>query len=135
MLDTCFLVNRDAIGDYDWRKEGPVAVLASEWSGIELSVYSDQDAYQVYTCSGMDGSMPLKKTQGLDGNSKFPRTIPKYGCIVMEVEEWIDGINHPEWGRMSKQVFGPGDDPYVLQARYSFKVNKDSKKDGEDQYS
>lgn len=77
----------------------------------------------------MDGTAALKKTQGLDNNSKFPRTIPKYGCIVMEVEDYIDGINHPEWMRADKQIFGPGDDPYVLQAKYSFKVNKGDKGD------
>ncbi|CEJ82244.1 Putative Aldose 1-epimerase [[Torrubiella] hemipterigena] len=120
--DTCFLVNRAAMGPYDWRESGPVARLSSKWSGIDLDIFTDQDAFQVYTCSGMDGSTPVKKTQGIDGNDKFPRTIPKYGCIVMEVEDYIDGINHPEWGRDKKQIFGPGDDPYVLQARYSFKV-------------
>lgn len=37
----------------------------------------------------------------------------------MEVEDWIDGINHPEWQR-DKQIFGPEDDPYVLEATYRF---------------
>jgi hypothetical protein len=36
--------------------------------------------------------MALKETQGLFNVSGFPRTIPQYGCIVMEVEDWIDGI-------------------------------------------
>jgi len=61
----------------------------------------------------MNGSMPLKSTQGFFGNSSaFPRTgkllqwfstvptanntiVPKYGCVVMEVEDWIGGINYP----------------------------------------
>ena len=77
----------------------------------------------MYSCGGQNGSMALKKTQGLFDNADFPRTIPKYGCLVMEVEEWIDGINHPEWNRMDKQIFGPGDKPYVLEARYSFSVD------------
>lgn len=66
--------------------------------------------------------MPIKKTQGLAGRA---RTVPPYGCVVMEVEDWIDGINQPEWGRQKRQIFGPGDDPYVLQARYDFSVAKD----------
>lgn len=40
----------------------------------------------------------------------------------MEVEDWIDGINNPEWGR--KQIFGPGDAPYVVQASYRFSIDK-----------
>lgn len=77
----------------------------------------------------MDGSVALKQTQGLKDNKDFPRVIPQYGCIVMEVQDYIDGINHPEWMRGNKQIFGPGDDPYVLQATYKFKVNKDKKDD------
>jgi aldose 1-epimerase len=41
----------------------------------------------------------------------------------MEVEDWIDAINQPEWGRSKKQIYGPGDDPYVLQASYQFSLN------------
>jgi len=45
--------------------------------------------------------------------------------MVMEVEDWIDAINQPEWQREKKNIFGPGDDPYVLQATYKFSLNKD----------
>ncbi|KAI5458804.1 aldose-1-epimerase [Mariannaea sp. PMI_226] len=120
--DTCYIVNRDVLGPYNWKTEGPVASLSSDWSGIKVDVYSDQDAFQFYTCSGQNGTMALKKTQGLHNNRHFPRTIPKYGCAVMEVQDWIDGINHPEWMRESKQIFGPGDKPYSLEATYSFSV-------------
>lgn len=65
------------------------------------------------------GTLPIKKTQGLQGRA---RVVEKYGCVVMEVEDWIDGINHPEWHREKKQIFGPGDEPYVLQAEYKFSV-------------
>ena len=41
----------------------------------------------------------------------------------MEVEDWIDGINQPEWGRLDKQLSSPGGDPYVLQATYVFSLN------------
>ncbi|ODA80971.1 hypothetical protein RJ55_03931 [Drechmeria coniospora] len=119
--DNCFTVNR--LGHYDWRKDGPVATLSSAWSGIRLDVFTDQDAFQLYTCSGQNGTVALKKTQGVAdvGNARsFPRTIPKYGCVVLEVQDYIDGINHPEW--MRKQIYGPADEPYVLQARYRFSL-------------
>ncbi|KAI8634345.1 aldose-1-epimerase [Xylariaceae sp. FL1651] len=120
--DTCWITNREE--PYNWRDEGNfVARLQSAWSGIQVEVYTDQDAFQVYSCNGQNGTIALKTTQGLDDNPDFPRTIPKYGCLVMEVEDWIDAINHPEWGRESKQIYGPGGDPYVLQASYVFSIN------------
>ncbi|KAI0102443.1 aldose-1-epimerase [Nemania sp. FL0031] len=120
--DNCWLVNREA--PYNWRAEGAfVARLQSAWSGIQVEVYTDQEAFQVYSCNGQNGTLTLKETQGLHDNPDFPRTIPKYGCLVMEVEDWIDAINHPEWGRADKQIFGPGGDPYVLQASYVFSIN------------
>lgn len=119
--DTCYLVNREQNGPYDWRADGGfVARLQSAWSGIQLDVYSDQEAFQMYSCNGQNGSMALKNTQGL---STGPRTIPKYGCVVLEVEDWIDAINQPEWQREKKQIYEPGGDPYVLQASYRFSIN------------
>jgi aldose 1-epimerase len=46
--------------------------------------------------------------------------------MVMEVEDWIDAINQPEWQREKRNIFGPGDDPYVLQATYKFSVNTEA---------
>ncbi|TKA80828.1 hypothetical protein B0A49_01758 [Cryomyces minteri] len=123
--DTCFLVNREQDGPYDWREKGPVATLGSPFSGIQVDVYSDQQAFQVYTCSGQNGSLALKNTQGFfNDTSNHPRVVEKYGCVVMEVEDWIDAINQPEWQRSKRNIFGPGDDPYVLEASYNFSVNK-----------
>ncbi|KAI2462858.1 galactose mutarotase-like protein [Annulohypoxylon bovei var. microspora] len=122
--DTCWLVNRGQEGPYNWRAEGDfVARLQSGWSGIQVEVYTDQEAFQMYSCNGQNATMPLKTSQGLEDNADFPRTIPQYGCLVMEVEDWIDAINHPEWQREKKQIFAPGGDPYVLQASYVFSIN------------
>lgn len=40
----------------------------------------------------------------------------------MEVQDWIDAINQPEWQRDKKQIFGPEDPPYILEAIYKFSV-------------
>ena len=65
--------------------------------------------------------MPIKKTQGFTGSSpKFPRVVPKYGCVVMEVQDWIDGINNPSWMRDQKQFSGPRVGNYYLDAMYAF---------------
>jgi aldose 1-epimerase len=65
------------------------------------------------------GTLPIKSTQGLDSR---PKVVEQYGCLVLEVQDWIDAINQPEWQREKRQIFGPGDEPYVLEARYEFSV-------------
>lgn len=131
--DNCYLVNRAQNGPYDWRTSGPVASLASEWSGIKVDIYSDQEAFQVYSCAGADGmlkqvvyrilankytgSFPLKSTQGVQGRNPV---VEKNGCVVMEVQDWIDAINQPEWQREKKQIFGPNTGAYTLEADYVF---------------
>ncbi|KAK5110548.1 hypothetical protein LTR62_005740 [Meristemomyces frigidus] len=122
--DTCYIFNRDAYGPYNWR-QAPVASLASPFSGIQIDIFTDQNAFQVYTCNNMNGTFALKETQGFYDDPSRPRVAQKYGCVVMEVEDWIDGINYPEWGRRRKQIFGPGDGPYVLEATYNFSINQE----------
>jgi aldose 1-epimerase len=68
----------------------------------------------------LTGSVPIKKTQGIDSRA---RVVEQYGCVVMEVQDWIDAINHPEWQREKKQIFGPEDGPYTLEARYEFSTS------------
>lgn len=120
--DNAYVVNRAQDGPYDWRNNGPVASLSSDFSGIQVDVYTDQDAFQVYSCGGQNGTLTLKNTQGFFDDESRPRVVEKYGCVVMEVEDYIDGINQPEWQRNKKQIFGPEDPPYVLEAVYKFSV-------------
>ncbi|KAK5153555.1 hypothetical protein LTR04_006173 [Oleoguttula sp. CCFEE 6159] len=118
--DTCFLVNREQDGPYDWCEKGPVATLGSPFSGIQPRKAPPHWEKNKLTCS-----LALKNTQGFfNDTSNHPRVVEKYGCVVMEVEDWIDAINQPEWQRSKRNIFGPGDDPYVLQASYNFSVNK-----------
>ena len=65
--------------------------------------------------------MALKKTQGLhDGR---PRVVEQSGCVVFEVEDRGDAINHPEWMRTDQITIGPDTDPYVVEAVYRFSVS------------
>ncbi|KAF1836135.1 aldose 1-epimerase [Decorospora gaudefroyi] len=115
--DNCYLVSRDAGELLDWRNSGPVASLSSEWSGIKLDIYSDQEAFQMYSCGFQDGTLPYKSTQGAPGGSGF---VQQFGCVVMEVQDWIDAINNPEWMREKKQIYGPATPAFTLEAEYVF---------------
>ncbi|KAJ5734068.1 galactose mutarotase-like protein [Penicillium malachiteum] len=119
--DTPFIINSDQLGPYDWRQT-PLSTISSNFSGIELNIYSNQQLFQMYTCNVMDGTFPLKKTQGFFNDSSHPCVVEKFGCVVLDVADWLDGINHPEWKR--KQIYGPDSEPYVLEAIYDFSVNK-----------
>ncbi|RKF82927.1 putative aldose 1-epimerase [Golovinomyces cichoracearum] len=117
--DTCFINNlRNLSLTENWSSNVlPVAQIQSSWSGIQLDVFTNQDAIQIYSCNGQNGSVTLKSTQGTPDE----RFIQQYGCIVLEPQDWIDGINHPEWGR--KQIWGPEDDDiYTLEASYRFSL-------------
>jgi aldose 1-epimerase len=142
--DNCYLVQRSQFGSNyyapltdggPWYEADSVASLRSEWSGIQVNIYSDQDAFQLYSCNFQDGmwscpwpafkltdvgTMPLKKTQGFFDDPTKPRVVPKYGCLVMEVQDWIDAVNHPEWLRDPKQVIDTKSPPYNLEAVFSF---------------
>ncbi|KAF4123635.1 aldose 1-epimerase [Geosmithia morbida] len=133
--DNCWTVDRDdddddddddTLGHADWlAEEPPVVSVHSDFSGIGIDVYTDQAALQMYACNGMDGTVALKRDQGFHGDdAEFPRTIPQYGCLVLEVQDYIDGINNPQWGRLDKQIWGPDDGPYTVRAKYHFTVDK-----------
>ncbi|KAG0126567.1 galactose mutarotase-like domain-containing protein [Tuber indicum] len=94
----------------------PVATLSSAWSGIKVDIYTDQAGMQVYTCYWTGSDMPIKKTQGGPGAATDGFMKPS-GCVALEPHDWVDGINHPEWGR--KQIYGPGE-TYTWEATYKF---------------
>ncbi len=58
--DTCFTFGADApsvSAGGDWR-QSPIATLASPWSGIQVEIYTNQQAMQVYSCNNMNGRSP-----------------------------------------------------------------------------
>lgn len=97
----------------------PIIEMWSPKSGIKLSVTSDQSAIQVYSCAGISsaakGSIPRKRAHGGDGT--LDTLYDNTSCVVLEAEDYIDGINNPQWGR--DQIHGP-DRPYTWRADYAF---------------
>jgi aldose 1-epimerase len=120
--DTCFLVDRPST--YAANSMVTALSASSSTTGISVDVATNQAAVQIYTCSGQNGSIATKKSQAkrnqADGGDGGATHVNKYGCFVIETEDWIDGINNPEWGRVPYQVFGPDDGPVVNWATYQF---------------
>ncbi|KAJ5750186.1 hypothetical protein N7533_007214 [Penicillium manginii] len=119
--DTCWITDRPAAYSAS-DSVVPSVRLASDKTGISLEVATNQAAIQIYTCNGQNGTIATKESQAKrnkakDGNSGATH-VNKYGCVVIETEDWIDGINNPQWGR--DQIFGPDDGPVVNFATYQF---------------
>lgn len=121
--DTCWITDRDP-GYSAPNSMVSSITLASDTTGISLDVTTNQAALQIYTCNSQNGSIKTKKSQQernkkQDG-SPGAEYVEKYGCVVIETEDWIDGINQPEWGRDAYQIFGPADPPAMNWAVYQF---------------
>ncbi|KAK4052489.1 hypothetical protein OIV83_002291 [Microbotryomycetes sp. JL201] len=92
-----------------------VMELASAQSGIRLRIKTNQPASQLYTCNGLQSTIPRKRSQG--GPSA---TYGQHSCVVLEQQGRIGGINQPQWGE--DQMY---DDqrPYDWWAEYRFSVD------------
>ncbi|KAL8925582.1 MAG: hypothetical protein Q9208_003474 [Pyrenodesmia sp. 3 TL-2023] len=116
--DNAFILDRP-------RCSGPEATdlsiltLSSESTGIQLDIYTNQQSLQIYTCDNTDGTIPVKQSQQHGENTTY---VEQYGCIVIEPQQWIDGINHPEWGQDQYQIYTVDSQPAVMFARYDFSI-------------
>lgn len=124
--DSCFVMSKPP--GYDQLK--PALEMYSKRSGIRLSVVTNQAAVQVYTCDGINspakGSIPRKQVHGGKvGNDIGAVIYDNHECVVLELEDYIDGINNPQWGR--NQIYGPHR-PYHWKSTYTFShVDEDGK--------
>jgi len=96
-------------------KGASVLTLASPFSGVKADLRTDQPGVVIYSCSWMDGSAPIKSTQGLNSTQK----VVKSSCVAIEAQDYPDGINHPEWGRVDAQLLGPGQ-KYNWESSWTF---------------
>ncbi|KAI1345714.1 aldose 1-epimerase [Xylaria sp. FL0043] len=92
-----------------------VVTLASPFSGIKADLRTDQPGVVIYTCNWFDGTADLKSTQGTSTNNKVVRS----SCVAIEAQDYVDGINHPEWGRRNAQITGPGQ-AYSWKSSWTF---------------
>jgi aldose 1-epimerase len=102
------------------RMAKPMASLWSRWTGIRWDMYSNQEGLAMTSCGFIPpGLLPVKKTQGGGVNDGF---VPPFGAVAVEAHDWIDGINHLEWGREREQIYGPESGAYINEIVYKFSV-------------
>lgn len=116
-IDNAFILDRPPYSGKDSYDE-PMLTWSSPDTGISLTVQTNQQSVQLYSCVGQNGTIPVKGTQEHgNGQNTF---VNKYGCLVIETQQWIDGINQPEWGQYDQQVYGVDTMPAVNLAMYTF---------------
>ena len=101
----------------------PVLSLWSQATGIRMDLSTNQQGLQIYSCNGQNGTIPVKLSQVQRNNGTSgggAKYVNQYGCIVIETQDWIDGINHPAWGRDDWQIFSPETGPATNYATYDF---------------
>lgn len=120
-IDNAFIIDRPADAG-QMSSNYPVLSLWSSTTGIQLDVSTNQQGLQIYTCNGQNGTIPIKQSQQQrnNGTSGAAQFVNKYGCMVIETQAWIDGINHPEWGVGQYEIFSPTTGPAVNYATYDF---------------
>lgn len=62
------------------------------------------------------GAIKLKQGQG-------KADVPQYAAVSLQMQDWTDAINHPEWQRDSK-IFWGTDQLYVTNSKYKFSVEQ-----------
>ncbi|KAG8528276.1 uncharacterized protein KY384_007193 [Bacidia gigantensis] len=120
--DNAFILDRPGSSGVD-STDLSMLTLASPVTGIQVDVWTNQQSVQIYSCNGQNGTIGVKESQ--QHKSGGERTfVEKYGCVVIETQQWINGVNHPEWGQEGYQVFGPETGPAVVWAEYAFSIVK-----------
>ncbi|KAI5308160.1 hypothetical protein KEM55_006402, partial [Ascosphaera atra] len=104
-----------------------VLSMSSSATGITMDVTTNQRAVQIFTCDTEDGTIPVKQSQ-LQRNQREGKVgaqfVEKYGCVVVESEQWIDALNNKQWGELPYQVFSPASGPAVNWVSYTFGASR-----------
>ena len=117
-IDTNFIIDRPASSGAE-STAIPVLTLSSNLTGIKFDLYTNQQALIVYTCNKLTGTIALKESQhpADNGGTAYAE---QHGCVAIETQGWIDGVNHPEWGQQDYQVFDNETGPAVMWTKYVF---------------
>ncbi len=98
-----------------------VLTMSSNVTGIQLDIRTNQQSLQIYTCDNLNGTIPVKQSQQHSSNGSTTY-VPQFGCVVIETQQWIDGINNPQWGQDQYQIYTVDSEPAVVFAQYDFSI-------------
>ena len=82
-IDNAFILDRP-YGSGDESLDPAQLIWTSADTGITLTLRTNQQSLQIYTCNGQDGTIYSHADQGSPA-------VEKYGCMVIETQQWIDG--------------------------------------------
>lgn len=114
--DNAFILDRPR-----YSAPGDPTLEVLEWSnpvtGIKMKLKTNQESVQIYSCDTLTGTIKAKADQQhINGNT----TYDQFGCMVIETQDWIDGINQPEWGREQWQLYNSKTEPFLNMQKYTF---------------
>lgn len=115
-LDTAFILDRPRYSNPE-STDLVILKLQSNKTGIKMEMKTNQQSLQIYSCDGQDGTIPVKRSQQHGNGTTY---LEQYGCVVIEPQQWIDGINNLQWGQNEFQVYGVDTQPAVNFALYEF---------------
>ncbi|CAK4031433.1 aldose 1-epimerase [Lecanosticta acicola] len=95
--------------------------MSSPDTRIQMDVRTTQQNLEIFSCNWFNGSIAAKAGQRQDNGGAESR-YELHGCIVVEPQGWIDGINNPQWGQDEYQVYGVDTLPAVNFATYEFGI-------------
>ncbi len=82
-IDNAFILDRPRYTSPD---DPTLEVLRmySPSTGIQMSLESNQQGLQIYSCNGQNGTIPVKSDQQHLKNTTY---VEKYGCVVIETQD------------------------------------------------
>ena len=119
-VDNAFILDRPA-GSADM-SQIPAVSMWSNTTGIKMDVTTNQQGVQIYTCNGQNGTIPVRQSQqdANEDSDSAAAFVQQYGCVVIEPQAYIDGINNPGWGADKYEIFSPETGPLVHFTTYDF---------------
>ena len=81
--DNAFILDRPRYSAPD----DPSVEVLQMWSpstGIQMSLETNQQGLQIYSCNGQNGTIPVKEDQQHLSNTTY---VEKYGCVVIETQD------------------------------------------------
>ena len=81
--DNAFILDRPRYSQPD-DPSLEVLQLYSPSTGIQMSLETNMQGIQIYSCNGQDGTTPVKRSQQHAGNTTY---LEQYGCVVIEAQD------------------------------------------------